>query len=66
MKYTKQGLCISLDELKELANQVENQATYHNMEPYIYIKGGDRPTIKQYCYYADCYPVNHTYGTGME
>jgi len=62
MKYTKHGLCISLDELKDLVKRVENQATYHSMEPCIYITGGDEPEIKQYCYYAECNPYNHTYG----
>ncbi len=64
MVYTEYGLRISLDELKKLVNRVENEYKYHNMEPCIYI-GGDanKPEIKQYCSYAECYPINYTLST---
>lgn len=65
MVYTENGLCISLDELKELVNRIENECKYHNMEPCIYISGGgmNKPEIKQYCMYAECYPINYTLNT---
>ncbi len=40
MVYTEYGLRISLDELKELVNRIENKYKYHNMESCIYISGG--------------------------
>lgn len=61
MKYTKNGLCISLEELRNLLDYAENRAKYGNMESCIYIKGGEKPTITQYCCYAECNPVDHTY-----
>ncbi len=61
MKYTEYGLMIPLDELRRLLERAENEAQYHNMENCIYIKGGDRPEIKQYCQYAECNAINHTY-----
>lgn len=62
MIYTEYGLCIGLDELKTLVERVENESKYHNMESCIYIKGGDKPEIKQYCCYAECDPNNYTLG----
>lgn len=44
-----------------MLDYAENRAQYGNMERRLYIKGGDRPTIKQYCCYAECNPINHTY-----
>lgn len=32
------------------------------MEPCIYIKGGERPSITQYSSYSECAPINYTYG----
>lgn len=61
MKYTEYGLQISLDELRRMLEYAENRAKHGNMESCIYIKGGDKPRIKQYCSYADCNPINHTY-----
>lgn len=61
MKYTEYGLCITLDELRRMLEYAENEAKHHSMESCIYIKGGDRPTIKQYCCYAECNPIDHTY-----
>lgn len=61
MKYTEYGLKITLEELRELLEKAENAAEYRNMEQCIYITGGERPEIKQYCCYADCNPINHTY-----
>lgn len=61
MKYTEYGLKITLEELRELLEYAENQAKRHNMESCIYIKGGEKPKITQYCSYADCNPINHTY-----
>ena len=60
MKYTEYGLRITLDELRRMLEYAENRAEYGNMEGVIYIKGGDRPQITQYCSYADCNPINHT------
>ena len=60
MKYTKHGLMITL-ELRTILERAENVAKYDNMENCVYIKGGDRPKITQYCCYAECYPVDHTY-----
>lgn len=62
MVYTEYGLCISLDELKELVESAEKENKYRNMEGCIYIKGGDKPEIKQYCCYAECFPINYTCG----
>ncbi len=66
MTYTENGLCISLDELKQLVERVENENKYHNMEACIYIKGGKYPEIKQYCCYAECFPTVHTSGARRE
>lgn len=66
MVYTEYGLCIGLDELKELVKQVENENKYHNMESCIYIKGGEKPEIKQYCCYAECSPIYYTNGVKDE
>ena len=40
----------------------ENRVKYDNMEPCVYISSGDHPRIIQYCYYAECNPIDHTYG----
>ncbi len=61
MKYTKYGLQITLDELRRLLEYAENRVRYSDMESCIYIKGGECPTIKQYCIYAECNPIDHTY-----
>jgi len=61
MKYTEYGLQIGLDELRKMLEYAENRAKYGNMESCIYIKGGEKPTITQYCSYAECNPINHTY-----
>lgn len=61
MRYTEYGLEIELEELRRILDYAENRAQYGNMERCLYIKGGDRPTIKQYCCYAECNPINHTY-----
>ena len=61
MKYTEYGLKITLEELRQLLERAENEAQFHNMENCLYIKGGDRPEIKQYCCYAECNAINHTY-----
>ena len=61
MRYTEYGLCILLNELRRLLEYVENRARYGSMESYIYIKGGERPVIIQYCAYAECTPIDHTY-----
>lgn len=60
MKYTEYGLQISLDELRHLLEYAENRAQYDNMERCIYVKGGDKPQITQYCSYAECASINHT------
>ena len=61
MKYTEYGLKITLEELRQLLERAENEAQFHNMENCLYIKGGDRPEIRQYCCYAECNTINHTY-----
>jgi hypothetical protein len=60
MKYTENGLQIGLDELRKMLEYAENRAKYDSMENCIYIKGGEKPTIKQYCCYAECNPIDHT------
>lgn len=60
MVYTEYGLCLGLDDLKALVERVENENKYHNMEGCVYIKGGEKPEIKQYCCYAECNPINYT------
>lgn len=60
MRYTEYGLQITLKELRELLEHAENRAEHGNMEKAIYIKGGDKPQITQYCSYAECNPINHT------
>lgn len=61
MRYTKRGLQIMLDELRRLVEYAENRVKYDNMEPCVYISSSDRPRIIQYCYYAECSPIDHTY-----
>ncbi|MGX8711621.1 MAG: hypothetical protein ACQGTM_15420 [bacterium] len=61
MRYTEYGLQIGLDELRKLLEYAENRAQYDSMERSIYIKGGDRPKIMQYCSYSECNPIDHTY-----
>lgn len=60
MKYTEYGLQISLDELEELLDAAKIAAEHRDMEHSIYIKGGDKPKITQYCCYAECNPINYT------
>ena len=60
MRYTDHGLQIPLDELRHILEYAENRVKYDNMEPCVYISPGDRPRILQYCYYAECSPINHT------
>lgn len=61
MKYTEYGLQITLEEMRKMLERAENEVKHGNMESCIYIKGGEKPTIKQYCCYAECNPINHTY-----
>lgn len=61
MKYTEYGLQISLDELEKMLAYAKEQARYNNMESCLHIKGGDKPKIAQYCNYAECNPIDHTY-----
>lgn len=61
MRYTEYGLEIELEELRRMLDYAENRAQYYNMERCLYIKGGTRPTVTQYCCYAECSPINHTY-----
>lgn len=61
MKYTEYGLKITLEELRGMLERAENETKHGNMESCIYIKGGERPEIKQYCCYAECNPINYTY-----
>lgn len=62
MLYTEYGLKISIEELEQIVERAENKHEYHNMEPCIYIKGGERPRIVQYCSYSECAPIDYTYG----
>ena len=66
MTYTNHGLRISLEELETLLEYAKNEAKYHNMESCIYIQGGKKPKIIQYCCYRECNPTNHTYGAKNE
>ena len=61
MTYTEYGLRITLDELEKMLEYAKDQAKNHNMNSCIYIKGGEKPTITQYCCYHECNPINHTY-----
>lgn len=61
MKYTEYGLCITLEELRNLLECAQAEAKHGNMESCIYIKGGQHPKITQYCCYQECNPINHTY-----
>ena len=61
MKYTEHGLQITLEELRCMLEYAENRAEYGNMESCIYINGGNKPQVTQYCHYAECNPINHTY-----
>ncbi len=61
MEYTEHGLRITLDELRRILERAENRAKYDSMESCVYVKGGDRPRIIQYCGYAECNPIDHTY-----
>lgn len=61
MKYTEYGLKITLEELEKLLEKAKNRAEYDNMESCVYVKGGERPTITQYCCYSDGCSINHTY-----
>lgn len=60
MRYTEHGLQISLDELRRIVEYAENRVKYDSMEPCVYISSGDHPRIIQYCYYAECNPIDHT------
>ena len=60
MKYTEYGLQINLKELRQLLESAEHAAKYENMEYSLYIKGGNKPTITQYCVYADCNSYDYT------
>ncbi len=62
MIYTEYGLKISIEELKQIVEKAENQYKYHNMESCVYIRGGEKPQIVQYCNYSECSSINHTYG----
>jgi len=61
MRYTGYGLQITLKELRDMLEYAENIAEHSYMESCLYIKGGERPTITQYCCYAECNAINHTY-----
>lgn len=61
MRYTENGLQISLADLRTMLECAENRAQFGNMESCIYIKGGEQPKITQYCIYAECNAIDHTY-----
>jgi len=65
MKYTEYGLQVTLTELETLLERAKSEAKYNSMETNIYIKGGERPKITQYCCYAECNPINHTYNAKL-
>ncbi|MCU7380824.1 hypothetical protein OBO34_21145 [Clostridiales Family XIII bacterium ASD5510] len=62
MEYTEYGLKISLEELEDLVKRAKCDRDHRNMEDCVYITGGEKPQIKQYCGYAECNPTNLTYG----
>lgn len=61
MEYTKHGLRIPLDELRRILDYAENRAEFDSMESCVYITPGDRPRIIQYCCYAECNSIDHTW-----
>ena len=61
MEYTDHGLRVSLDELRGLLEYAENRVRYDSMESCVYVTPGSRPRIVQYCCYAECSPIDHTY-----
>lgn len=61
MKYTEYGLQITLEEMRTLLERAENEHDHASMEDCVYIKGGDKPKITQFCCYAECNPIDHTY-----
>lgn len=65
MRYTEHGLQIPLDELHRMLEYAENRARHDNMESCVYISPGDRPRIFQYCCYAECDPIDHTYAARL-
>jgi len=62
MEYTEYGLKITLDELRKMLERAEAEHAHGNMEGCVYIKGGEEPKITQYCCYAECNSLDHTYG----
>lgn len=65
MRYTEHGLQIPLDELHRMLEYAENRAKHDSMESCVYISPGDRPRIVQYCCYAECDPIDHTYAARL-
>lgn len=60
MKYTEHGLRVTLEELRMILERAENGARYDSMEHCLYITGGERPRIIQYCGYGECSPRYYT------
>ena len=60
MEYTENGLFITLEDLQQLLHDAQTNAKYKDMESCIYITGGKKPKIIQYCNYAECNPITYT------
>ena len=61
MRYTQNGLQVSISELRQMLADAESEAKYNDKEACVYIKGGKKPHIIQYSNYAECDPVDHTF-----
>jgi hypothetical protein len=62
MKRTPNVLVISLEELRRILEYAENRAQYDSMNSAICIEHDNgRISIIQYCAYAECNPIDHTY-----
>ena len=63
MEYNRIGLKIILEELEALLERAKNASKYDSMENVVYIKvqSDCKPRIIQYCNYAECGSIDHTY-----
>ena len=63
MKYTEKGnLIVGLDELERMLEYAKNRAKHGSMLDCIEITRETKPRILQRCGYAECNPIDHTYG----
>ena len=69
MKYTEDGLLITLEELRKLLKKAENNAKYHDMGSILHISAEGlyhEPVIKQYSFYSDRLFKNFTFDVQRE